>query len=303
MIFKRDWFRELAPTLIALGAVVGIVAVGFALVSQSWENRHKIYAHYQVNAQRERAEASNRIENECIPLSRQAFIKCFSDNIDTYYAQQYSNKDLQAQQDMALWAFWMFSVGAFSVALSVVGVVLIWKTLLATQTAAKYASDAVDVTREIGIAQTRAYISRPQVEVEPLNANSFIIRITVKNSGNSPAITPNFSGAVSAESEPEVARAHLPSARLLNIDYRSVSSGEELELAEWRIENLTEIQLRRIQDFGIWVRGRFAYRTVFKNLPEQVEPFSVKVRGDREDRTKLVVEDARYLIKDLRLYG
>lgn len=113
--------------------------------------------------------------------------------------------DLQAQESMALWAFWMFIAAVASVVLTSIGVVMIWRTLLYTRDAAIHAGRAVDeakhataaaqetnrVTQEIGIKQTRANIAYLDYEINDSSHMSYTddtaVRLVFKNFGQSPA--------------------------------------------------------------------------------------------------------------------
>lgn len=107
--------------------------------------------------------------------------------------KQDAQDNLNAQQNMATWAFWMFVVGAVEAILTGAGVLLVWRTLKASWAAAREAKRAADaantsieVTREIGQKQVRAYLhclesnyvlSGPDITLWPI----------VKNTGQSPA--------------------------------------------------------------------------------------------------------------------
>ena len=62
---------------------------------------------------------------------------------------RYGFRDLQAQEDMAFWAFWMFLVAAISTAVGLYGIYLLRETWLQTRRAA-------DITETVGYKQTRA---------------------------------------------------------------------------------------------------------------------------------------------------
>lgn len=115
--------------------------------------------------------------------------------------------DLRAQESMALWAFWMFVASAFSVFLTGVGVLLIWRTLIYTRDAAQYAKvaadhagagvkeakkatvaarDTVTVTRDLGMAQLRPYIFCKSASYT-LTKESMDVQLELGNVGISPA--------------------------------------------------------------------------------------------------------------------
>lgn len=118
--------------------------------------------------------------------------------------------DLKAQKAMALWAKLMFFASIASVAVTAVGLELLRRTLKATKDAATYAEsaaraawetveqakaatlaaqEAVGVTREIGQAQVRAYLSI--IPQEPIDVDWPIswpaVELIIENTGQSPS--------------------------------------------------------------------------------------------------------------------
>ncbi|QIS94691.1 hypothetical protein FQ775_24185 [Nitratireductor mangrovi] len=66
------------------------------------------------------------------------------DKIAAEEARRRDKADLEAQESMATWTFWMFIAAAVSALLTAIGVVLIWRTLIHTRDAAQYAGAAVE---------------------------------------------------------------------------------------------------------------------------------------------------------------
>lgn len=110
-------------------------------------------------------------------------------------------RDLGAQEKMAKWAFWMFVASAATVVLTFAALLAILRTLHHTKRAADAAADMVSeakattaaaektigVTREIGEAQVRAYLSVKELAVGVSSEGNFRIGIIAVNSGLSPA--------------------------------------------------------------------------------------------------------------------
>lgn len=109
-------------------------------------------------------------------------------------------RELAAQEWMAWLSFWMLIVTAF-------GVYFVAKTLKATHKTLAEAKSATSAalhganaawetnktTRELGIAQARAYVSieRCHLEVDE-DRQQVVVRINLKNSGQSPALFQTF---------------------------------------------------------------------------------------------------------------
>lgn len=115
------------------------------------------------------------------------------------YRRDLSERDLAAQEGMnratksiedATWLMlWVSIANTFLVAIGTA--LLVW-TLRLTRQANKATQDAVDVTREIGRAQVRAYITPVGIRVCPEIINgepkSFLFQPKFKNTGQSPAV-------------------------------------------------------------------------------------------------------------------
>lgn len=114
--------------------------------------------------------------------------------------QRNESRDLQAQEGMAFWAMWMFWAAFGTVVLTAIALWAIIRTLHHTKIAAQYtgdmleqarratvaAEDAVVVTKQMGIMQTRAYISILGATLHE-GIGSYRVDILIKNVGNSPA--------------------------------------------------------------------------------------------------------------------
>jgi Domain of unknown function (DUF6471) len=127
--------------------------------------------------------------------------------------QEYrENTDLNAQQDMALWAKAMFLATVGSVVLTLIGIVLIWRTLHHTSRAADYtkdmvveaqattkaANESVLVTRQIGEAQVRAYLRCKSAKYRILK-DSVGATLEIENVGQSPAQSVRISGTAAVQ--------------------------------------------------------------------------------------------------------
>jgi len=122
------------------------------------------------------------------------------DEANDHRQEERDKADLQAQEDMAFWAKGMFWATCVTVIVTLVGLALIGRTLHHTKRAANYASDmvdeakaatkaardAVDVTRQIGQAQVRAYVSCSGGTYK-LSPENFECMPMLVNSGQSPA--------------------------------------------------------------------------------------------------------------------
>ena len=172
-MLDRYWKRIFAAgiTTIAIGCI--------AIVS------------YGLQQASERAEAANYQRSETNPDSDDPCrsvvgvvdqIKCVFDDIRTNQETKRAEYDLKAQQDMALFALAM-AVFTF------LGLIVLVLTLIEAFQAAKAAQSAADITREIGEAQARAYLTITGGDFTIDNAvpSNVNFNIVIHNSGNSPA--------------------------------------------------------------------------------------------------------------------
>lgn len=118
-------------------------------------------------------------------------------------------RDLVAQEDMAKWAYWMLIVAALGTALSLLGILLVWRTLHHTRRAADFsgaaiqeakaataaaitaseaATEANTILKETTDSQLRAYVG-PESITYTYNAETgaFAVTSIIKNFGQTPA--------------------------------------------------------------------------------------------------------------------
>lgn len=67
-----------------------------------------------------------------------------------------AERDLDAQEDMAKWAMWMTIISVGGLFVTATGVLLVWRTLIATREAAHYAKVAAEATKQAVVEAERA---------------------------------------------------------------------------------------------------------------------------------------------------
>lgn len=176
------------------GYRVYIIAFGLIVLAISGQAQDQSY-------QADRSEGAKQSEPYTLPFS--VPVKIVEEDAETNArkrqeaeAGEREKRDLVAQegmnaatqeinaatQAMAAYAYW-------STVLVGVGTVLLFVTLFLTMQATRAARDAVSVTREIGEAQTRAYLEFHEVSATATDDGSAIlIKGSVLNSGSSPAV-------------------------------------------------------------------------------------------------------------------
>jgi hypothetical protein len=164
---------------------LGIVAL-FSFIS-AWGWLSYLEYQNQHNKQREsvtqyKVETVEQYFDVCIKedTSIVNISKCFSQSIDANRNAQRSQYDLQAQQDMAEWAYALFLLTMAGLIVSVAGLIFLFWSLRQTRTAIKD-------NREIGEAQTRAYIYVADVVIVRRPNNNIQAVISFSNTGQTPA--------------------------------------------------------------------------------------------------------------------
>ena len=101
---------------------------------------------------------------------------------EKYRAEQ----DLHDQNEMARWAKWMFWDGIGETILTIIGVFLIWRTLIHTRKGAEAAASQVRIMRDASEDQLRPYVFISAAEYWWQDSRKFI-RATCTNGGQTPA--------------------------------------------------------------------------------------------------------------------
>lgn len=107
--------------------------------------------------------------------------------------EDHEKRDLAAQEASALWAFWMVVASFLSVFITTLGTIFLYKQIVLTRKAVKDTGKATGamkkqnkIAREIGEAQTRAYISVGKVSILLIESYP-VIKFNLKNVGITPA--------------------------------------------------------------------------------------------------------------------
>ncbi len=188
-MFKRDSDQR---TTLLEAFFIGVIICGSAAIIYTTGRsigvdigRDEISAREHYEAEKESALSA------CVYTETTAFRECVVKATETAQDQAETRQDLYAQQDMSRWAFWMMIISGLTFLVTGLGIVWIKETLVETRRAVNSADDAVEVTREVGRAQTRAYLSVHKASYfrngKPGKEGHNYVRLTIKNSGNSPA--------------------------------------------------------------------------------------------------------------------
>ena len=165
---------------------LGVVLAGLASWI-SWDisaEQAEIRVRGEQSANQHIEYAQDRIRQTCLDRDLAALSECIAKEIVSAQDHSRAERDLYAQQAMALWAKIMAVVTFLGLGLTSLGIYLVWGTLDQTKAATKAAVEAVNVTREIGQRQVRAYLW-----VAGITSNKIVVgakpgfSVELKNSG------------------------------------------------------------------------------------------------------------------------
>jgi hypothetical protein len=90
----------------------------------------------------------DKITQTCVGTSRIEVIRCRYNAMDAQREYEYNQRDLVAQRQSALWAYIMGAAAVIGIALSAIGVWLVWTTFRATHRSAEIAQENLNAFRE-----------------------------------------------------------------------------------------------------------------------------------------------------------
>lgn len=196
--------------------------------------------------------------------------------------------DLMAQQEMAEWAFWLLCTSIFSIFISIGGFVLLIISLWQTRV-------AIRDNREIGEAQTRAYVGASNGSLRVYGDGTYGILATIKNSGQSPAINVEIvakddihiyaaTGEEPKTSMPESRMALTGDDATTILGDLGPSSHIDDAVLAMREQKLPDPTVANTIVFVFWVRYRTVFTRIAKNEPEMnkyiaVAPITEQMRS------------------------
>lgn len=180
--------RVLSYILIGLAALAALGTAG-AMIFEGLKLQHL----YQVEATKSSNQAADRgriqMQRECAPLATPAKEKCENEIGDTYRAYRHDTRDLEAQRTSAIWTAFMGAAALLGMAVSIIGVILVYITFNATR-------QANVIARESAEEQVRAWLT---IKAEPEGFQvlkgkgpKFAAKVKIENVGHSPALAISY---------------------------------------------------------------------------------------------------------------
>jgi hypothetical protein len=178
-MLRGDWFKRYSIILIGI-VLAALLIIGAAYVIKWGLERQIEYERYADEHRKEYTNNTYSPERQrCFRLAAGLQHDCITKARNEATAYNNDQQDLVAQRVTALWTKLMGGAAIVGIMLSAIGVVLIWTTFNA-------AKEGNAIAREIGIAETRAYLttSGGSYRIEP---DMIFLQPMLKNTGKSPA--------------------------------------------------------------------------------------------------------------------
>jgi hypothetical protein len=125
----------------------------------------------------------DKVAQACVRVAKIEKVKCINEAFEAKREYEYNLSDLVAQKHSALWAYIMAAAAVIGVALSAVGIFLVYTTFHETRNANQIASDTAK-------RQLRAYVFANGLTWQRINgANQAQIEVSIlwRNAGTTPA--------------------------------------------------------------------------------------------------------------------
>ncbi len=185
---KGDRNAKPIPSIAIAVLLLTLFVLGTLAIWLSGEHGPKTVSNsYEASKYTENAQ--NRVNATCLGLEGASMAECVIKIEQSERENHNTQKDIRAQRYMAVWGFVMAYAAIGTLGVATVGLVWIKATLDETREAVRAADDAVTVTREIGEAQTRAYLAVKSIRwlCKPGEADFIRAECVIENFGQTPA--------------------------------------------------------------------------------------------------------------------
>ncbi|MFM9276376.1 hypothetical protein, partial [Pseudarthrobacter sp. NKDBFgelt] len=141
----------------ALGAAAYFLFIALTMLSAAYHEYNvgiEEYAKYEREREGYKRKSADEVISKCPVADAGGLIEpeCLKKALNSFIEKDTSDKDLQAQQDMAKWAFFTLIVGIGGVIISIGGVIGLFMSLHQTKR-------SINISETVGQAQVRPYLS------------------------------------------------------------------------------------------------------------------------------------------------
>jgi hypothetical protein len=178
---RRHWLGYGSSVALGIAVIIASVVVTlFCYHQKQTAQRHEAAAAHQERAINQAREACRNVGSFVDRMN------CVTREIEANAYEKHADYDLDAQQNMALWALGVLIVSGWGLLVTGAGVVYVALTLQANRESVKAAYAAIDVTRKIGVAEASPYISIIDSKIIAKGEGGEA-HFSVKNFGQTPA--------------------------------------------------------------------------------------------------------------------
>jgi hypothetical protein len=165
----------------ALTALLVLLLVVWQISAQITENR--TYA--ERNAHHYAESAHDEIERSCITRTPAEIANCVEQITKASEDSQRAEYDLKAQRDMSEWSFWVLCVSGLGIVFTAVGIWFVRENLIEMQRQRTISESAIKVSKDIGQAQVRAYLTCVGGRYK-IDSFGLVCYTSIANNGQSP---------------------------------------------------------------------------------------------------------------------
>lgn len=177
-MFRGDWSAVTKAGLSLVFIVILATAVFF--ISKGMELQRAYQKEASSASQNYTNRAAQHMKLDCAQADPADRHKCTKEIREADRENRRKEYDLEAQRITAAWTSLMGGAALVGMAFSIIGVALVWTTFHETKIGNV-------IAREIGEAQTRAYLSITDASCHVPKRELTAFRFDLRNAGNSPA--------------------------------------------------------------------------------------------------------------------
>lgn len=265
---RGDGSKFVTSVQLGIGFLFALLVIAFVWRLSADYTEHTLNA--RQYAEHYAASTPDRVERACRGAEGAAFYECVAEQVAASREDQRSEYDLNAQNQMADWAFWMMAVSAVTMGIAAWALWYVKGTLDETRAMAAQATEgtraaqsAVDVTDMSAKRQLRAYLGVEKIE--PIDAQGmFAARAVFMNNGQTPAYIKSVKTRHWLGPFPTL-NPHESGPPLKNTFHLKpiINPGRSGKISFPLIEGEELEKLSSGEDFAYYVYGRIEYADVF----------------------------------------
>jgi len=219
------------------------------------------------------ADAAKHVEKDCAGRAGKALVECMVEIVDATRESQRAESDLGAQWQAANWVAWATIIAGVQLVATILGLVYIRETLLATVKAVEDTGVATQAMKDANLIadrtsrqQLRAYLT-PEIAVVEWHPNGINYKITIsfKNTGGTPATKASIQwGSMGTDNyDPEI---DYPGELGPLFSSSIVGPGQQLTVSAEKVATIEVVNAINGDRGAILAKGVILYRDSFDEV-------------------------------------